>query len=224
MLNIQSRLDRLQEIQQTKESLDIEFDNIRAELRRFFWDAFHTAWVKAFPHQKFDAIPFEKGIYFYRVYTFDPTLGRDRVHHLLEDGGWGQPDPDDEQEYGVPVDGPFPYVDLARFIEEFEKSIPCAQVCMFPLKVRKGVDGDGIRSLSEARFLYPQKEVLLVSSGQKWHVGWDIPDHYLIITVDGVKEVWWSSDGHGGPMTHRAIEGTPEWGRFKDFLGESEHA
>ena len=134
---------------------------------------------------------------------------------ILKGGGWGEQDPDDALGYGRPHSNPPPLS-----WEEFDQQVQLLAekldlvIQYETLDVR--IEG-GIETVSALRMLHPGKEIVLTNNGKVWHTGWDIPDEYYQVTIDGEEWVFWSSNGHGFGIEHAAKFGTPEWQNFEDF-------
>lgn len=136
---------------------------------------------------------------------------------ILEGGGWGKADPEDDHGYGTPlIWGP---MEWSKFEEKVAELGERMGIVPSYATLKRRTEG-GTQTLPALRVLYPDKTITLLEKGEVWYVGWDIPDTWYTVKMvggDGVEEVWayWSEDAHGGGLTESAQQGTPDWARFE---------
>jgi len=54
---------------------------------------------------------------------------------------------------------------------------------------------DSPKNIDDLKEAYPDLNILL--QGEIYSMGWDIPDYYAIVCIDGEKHIFFSTDGHG---------------------------
>lgn len=192
------------------ERITAEFTEVRKTTEQDIKAAFKKAWEERFPQHPCYALPAigeadDARVYLYTVQKVS----------FLEGGGWGIQDDQDEYGYGIPTEGPFPFSDLSKFIQDFGQENPGLIIDLESLKQR--TDVLEVNSYRAIERLHPDKVVQLVEEGQVWYTGWDISDKYIIVTIDNVKHAWWSTDAHGGPLLKTAREGTPAFDQFEKW-------
>lgn len=139
-------------------------------------------------------------------------LTKASVSWRAEAGGFRFPQ---DRDYGIPSKvEPKPW-------EEFHAEMQ-ALGDLFGLKpkysfLRERKEG-GFDSVPALRIQYPGKQIEFVRKGEVSYLGWDVPDRYLVVTIDGVEWAFWSEDAHGGPLTRSAMKGTDDWQMFETFL------
>lgn len=210
-MDFTEQTQNIETLRARRQDLDQQLQTATAECNAKADAVFKQAWAARFPKHMCRALASSTDA---RVYLY--SVKKDWRGHVafLEGGGWGVKDEDDDHQHGVPVEGPFPFAELEQFIEDIQTENPGLIIELATLKVRESVDPDCIGTFREIQLLHPDQEVVLVGESKKWHVGWDIADKIIRVTLDGVNWVWWSTDAHGGPLLHKAMEGTPEWDAF----------
>lgn len=192
-----------------------ELRKARATRTKEVTRVFAEAWAKYFSRFKYEA--FASGF----------TESRLQLHSVvgcgfIEGGGWGIQDPEDERGFGRETRGPVSFSDVLRCIKEVEAENPGLVIEIVPLKLRKNGKNGDVLSFRTIELQHQDKEVVLKEKGEIWRTGWDIPDRYIVAAIDGERWVWWSMDGHGGPMVHSAKHDTPEWALFEAFRKKRE--
>lgn len=81
-------------------------------------------------------------------------------------------------------------------------------------KIKKPKTASECRTFIDINRFYYNGMSKYISEGKKLYVGWDIPDYWVIVENNGIKEVWYSNDAHGGALVNHAVEGTKEYDCF----------
>lgn len=133
---------------------------------------------------------------------------------ILECGGWGERDPEDDHPFGRPVpEGPMTWSEFDLLMKDLAAKIGCPLVYS-TLQVR--TEGS-IANIAALRLMHPGKTITQIAEGQVRYVGWDISDRWYEATLDDEYWAFWEEGGHGGGITRSAKKGTSDWALYEAF-------
>jgi hypothetical protein len=133
---------------------------------------------------------------------------------IMEGGGWGMEDPEDEYGYGLPVEhGPISWADFELLVQGLGNELGIKPEYS---KLKRRIEGS-IQNIVTLKLLYPNKTITLLEEGKIEYKGWEIPNTYYVAKLDDEVWAYWSEDAHGGEITRSALQNTSEWKCFEIF-------